>query len=280
MAVRSAVTRLAPARLGLLLLALGAAIALGCSGGGPSTGGADVTGASSEATGAALEGSITVSAASSLTEAFTQIGEDFAVAEPGVDVVFSFQSSSSLASQIVEGAPADVFASADEATMADLVEADLLAGAPVVFARNELVIVTKPGNPEDVGQLGDLEDVGIVSLCGEDAPCGRYATQVLDAAGVSIPASAVTRGQNVTAALTAVAEGDAAAGIVYASDAGRAGESVESVAIPQAENVVARYPIGVLASTRADAVASAFVQFVLGEEGQAVLVGHGFLSAP
>jgi molybdate transport system substrate-binding protein len=226
------------------------------------------------------EGAITVAAAASLTDAFTRIAGDFAAANPGVEVTFTFDSSSALATQIAEGAPADVYASADDADMAALTDRGLIAGEPDLFARNEVVIVTKPGNPEGITGLGDLADAGVVSLCGEDVPCGRYAEQVLGAAGVSIPERRVTRGQNVTATLTAVTEGDAVAGIVYSSDAVRAGDTVEAVPIPPGQNVIARYPIGVVATTGSAAAAEAFVAHVTGPEGRRVLEEFGFLPAP
>jgi molybdate transport system substrate-binding protein len=233
--------------------------------------------ASSTTADSELEGAITVSGATSLTDALTQIGDDFSAANPGVEVTFNFDSSWTLATQILEGAPADVFASADEANMTKLTDESLIAGEPEVFARNELVIVTKPGNPEGIADLADLADMGVISLCGEDVPCGRYALEALDDAGVTIPESSVTRGQNVGATLTAVAEGDAVAGIVYVTDARAAGDAVEAVAIPAAVNVVATYPIGVLEASGDAAVADAFVAYVLSDEGQAVLEELGFL---
>jgi molybdate transport system substrate-binding protein len=223
---------------------------------------------------------ITVAAATSLTGAFTEIGDGFAADHPDVDVTFTFDSSSALGTQIIEGAPADVYASADDVTMARLSDEDLVAGTPEIFARNELVIVTAPGNPDGVETLADLAGAGVISLCGEDVPCGTYAAEALDRAGVTIDESSITRGQNATATLTAVSEGDADAGIVYATDAGAAGDAVEAVAIPEDLNPIATYPIAVLeASDRTDA-AETFVAYVLSDEGQAVLAEHGFLPAP
>jgi molybdate transport system substrate-binding protein len=230
-----------------------------------------------ERSSSALGGTITVSAAASLADAFTELGEDFEAANVDVDVELTFDSSSALADQLLEGARADVFASADEAAMSRLTDEGLIAGDAQVFARNLLAIVTRAGNPEGVADLADLADVGVVALCGEDAPCGRYATDVLDRAGVSIPESSVTRGQNAQATLTAVSEGDALAGIVYVTDAEAAGDTVETVDIPADVNTVAVYPIGVLAGSERDAAARAFVQLVLGDRGQAVLEEHGFL---
>ncbi len=226
-----------------------------------------------------LVGGITVSAASSLTGSFTRIGKDFMAVNPDVEVSFNFDSSSILATQILEGAPVDVFASADESNVTRLTDEDLIAGVPEVFARNELVIVTQPGNAPGISQLGDLADAGIVSLCNEQAPCGSYTELLLDEAGVGIPEDNVTRGQNVASTLAAVRDGDAVAGIVYRSDAERAGDAVTAVAIPTGQNVTAAYPIAVLADAEDVAVAEAFRDYVLSEDGQAVLEEFGFLPA-
>lgn len=226
---------------------------------------------------AAGSGEITVAAAASLTDAFTEIGAAFEDAHPDATVTFTFDSSGTLAEQILGGAPVDVFASADEETMEELTAEDLVAGEPTTFARNQLAIVTRPGNPEGIETLADLADVGVVALCSEEAPCGRFAGEVLAGAGVEIPESRVTRGQNVKATLTAVAEGDAIAGIVYVSDAEAAGDAVEAVAIPDGQNAVATYPIGVLADADPAALAEAFTAYVAGDEGRAVLAEHGFL---
>lgn len=224
-----------------------------------------------------LEGTITVSAATSLTEVFTEMAAEFSAANPDVDVEFNFDSSSTLSTQIIEGAPADLYASADEANMVKLTDADLVAGQPAVFAENELVIVTKPGNPTGIDELADLATAGVISLCGEEVPCGKYATQVLEKAGVTISEANVTRGQNVGATLSAVTEGDAVAAIVYVTDAHSAGDRVEAVSIPAAVNVTATYPIGLLASSKKSDVAEAFMAYVLSDEGQAVLSRYGFL---
>lgn len=234
-------------------------------------------GGSSTTAGSDLEGTITVSAATSLTDAFTEIADDFTAANPDVEVTFNFESSTTLSTQILEGAPADVYASADEANMALLTAGDLVSHGPEVFTRNELVIVTKPGNPEGISTVADLADAGVISLCGEDVPCGKYAQEVLDNAGVTIPESSVTRGQNVGATLTAVAEGDAVAGIVYVTDAASAGDAVEAISIPADINAIAVYPIGVIETSENSTVAEAFMSYVLGEEGQAILADHGFL---
>lgn len=222
--------------------------------------------------------SITVSAAASLTEAFTTIKDDFVAAHPGAEVALNFGSSGQLATQIVEGAPADVAAFADEVPMDELVEADLIDGDPVIFARNQLVIVTEPGNPEGIASLEDLASAGTVSLCVDTAPCGKFADQLLADAGVSVPAASITRGQDVKATLAAVTEGDAVAAVVYVTDARAAGDRVATVEIPEADNLVANYPIAVVAGGEHTEVARAFMEEVLGPDGQKVLADAGFLA--
>src|SRR6478672_3783767 len=240
------------------LLAGVALVGCGSSGGSSAEATSTTTKAAPEVTGA-----ITVSAASSLTEAFGRIGKDFQAANPGATVTFNFGSSGTLATQIQQGAPADVFASADPTNMDTLAQAGLVDDRALVFARNKLVIVTKPGNPKHVKTLADLATVGVVSLCGETVPCGKYAAQILTTAGVSIPADRITRGQDVKATLAAVTNGDADAAIVYVTDAKSAGSAVTAVTIPDAQNAIAAYPIGVLQQSTNAAAAKAFQQYVV-----------------
>lgn len=263
-------------RTGMVALVLVAGLALvGCgSSSGSSSGSKSST---TTTTTAKATGSITVSAAASLTEAFGTIGKDFSSANPGATVTFNFGSSGTLATQIQQGAPADAFASADPANIDTLQQANLVDGRATVFANNKLVIVTKPGNPKNVKSLADLATVGIVSLCGETVPCGKYADQALSAAGVTIPADKITRGVDVKATLAAVTTGDADAAIVYVTDAKTAGSAVASVAIPDAQNVIATYPIAVLKASGNPATTQAFVQYVVGPKGQATLKSYGFL---
>lgn len=226
---------------------------------------------------AALSGTLTVSAAASLSDAFTEIGAGFRATHPGVDLSFNFDSSTALVRQIVDGAPADVFASADETNATALVAAGRVVGRPELFAGNELVIVTKPGNPARVTGLADLTRSGVVSLCGAEVPCGRLAAQALDRAGVTLAVDQVTRGQNVKATLTAVTEGDADAGLVYATDARAAGDRVAAVPLPADQRAATAYPIVVIdgpVATRA--VAEAFTAHVRSPAGQDVLGRHGF----
>jgi molybdate transport system substrate-binding protein len=222
-----------------------------------------------------LTGTITVSAAASLTAPFTTMGDDFEAANAGVDVTFNFDSSSTLATQIQDGAPADGFASADEANMTRLTDANLIAGNPQGFARNRLTIVVKKGNPRNVQTLADLATAGTISLCGREVPCGKYADQILHAANVTVPTDQITRGQSVNATLSAVADGDADAGIVYVTDA--TGDNVEAVPIPDTQNATATYSIGAIAVSANRATMEAFIAYVLSATGQSTLQSAGFL---
>jgi molybdate transport system substrate-binding protein len=225
---------------------------------------------------ARVSGTIIVSAAASLTGAFGTIRDDFVTANPGANVTINFGSSGQLEAQIEGGAPADVAAFADEATMTKLADQSLLVGSSRIFATNRLVIVTKPGNPKHIETLADLAGAGTISLCADTAPCGRYADQILTTAAVAIPASNVTRGQDVKTTLAAVTDGDADAAIVYVTDAQAVGSKVASVEIPTAQNAVARYPIAVIEATGNGALAQAFMDYVLGPEAQRVLRDAGF----
>jgi molybdate transport system substrate-binding protein len=221
-------------------------------------------------------GEVTVSAAASLTGVFTAIGDEFTGENPDAEVSFNFGSSGQLATQIQEGAPADVVAVADTAPM-DLLDGEgLLAAPPEVFATNRLVLVTPPGNPAGIESVADLVGAGTVSLCAGTAPCGKFAAQLLAGAGVTLDESTVTRGQDVTATLAAVTQGDADAAIVYVTDAVAAGAAVDVVRVPEADEIVATYPIAVVAEAGAPEVAQAFVEFVLGPTGQELLGAAGF----
>jgi molybdate transport system substrate-binding protein len=227
---------------------------------------------------AKVTGTITVSAAASLNQAFTQIGKDFQAANPGTTVKFNFDASSALATQITSGAPADVFASADTTNMDKLSSANLVSGSPQNFARNQLEIATKPGNPKNVKGLSDLASVGVVALCAEEVPCGKYAAQVLSQAHVTIPESSITRGQNATATLGMVSQGDANAAIVYVTDVKGAGNAVTGVTIPADQNAIATYPIAALKNASNAATATAFVNYVLSSAGQNTLRSFGFMA--
>jgi molybdate transport system substrate-binding protein len=225
-------------------------------------------------------GSITVSAAASLTEAFTKMGTDFQKANRGTTITFNFGASSALVTQIQGGAPSDVFASADGTNMQKLVTGGQVTAEPTVFASNLLTIVVKPGNPKSVKSITDLPNLDTVSLCGETVPCGRYADQILTQADVTIPEDKITRGADVKATLSAVATGDADAAIVYVTDAKSAGNSVATVPIPTWQNAYAIYPIAPIAATTNLSLANAWIQFTVSPAGQKTLQSYGFLPPP
>ncbi len=225
--------------------------------------------------GSELSGSVSIYAAASLRTAFDRIAEEFEAENPGVDILpLVYDGSSTLARQIVEGAPADVFASADEKNMATVADAGLVAGSAELFASNTLVIVVPAGNPGGVTSLEDLADPGLsVVLCAPEVPCGAASATLLSQAGVTV--QPVSAEQNVSAVLTKVAAGEADAGLVYRTDVvGR--EDIESIVPAGAEDVVNRYPIAALTGASNPDAASAFVEFVLGERGQAILADLRF----
>lgn len=250
--------------------------------------GGDSGGSSSSSTDAAeVSGELTVYAAASLKSAFDELSVAFAEQHP--DVTFAptvYDGSSTLVTQLTGGAPADVFASADEPTMDDAVAAELTADDPVLFATNELVIAVEQGNPLGIESLEDLAggsagaggtdgaDAPITVMCADEVPCGNAARTLMDAAGIELtPAS---EEQNVSAALSKVVNGEADAGLVYRTDVATADGEVEAVTIDGAAENPNRYPITVLQDADAPDAAQAFVDFVLSEEGQQVLEDFGF----
>lgn len=263
-------TPVRPARPARRVLAAAAALLL--AGGLAACGGSDDSGDSGSA-GSPKQVTLTVFAAASLTSSFTELGQRFEKANPGVTVRFSFGGSSDLVEQIASGAPADVFASADQKNM-DKVGAD--ATDPEDFATNTLEIAVPPDNPARIADLSDLARTGVkVVLCAPEVPCGAAAEKVEKAAGVSI--TPVSEEQSVTDVLGKVTSGEADAGLVYVTDVKGAGDAVEGVPFPESADAVNTYPISVLsgAGDRAT-VAQAFVAFVLGAEGQEVLADAGF----
>ena len=221
-----------------------------------------------------LSGSILVSAAASLNSSFTQISKAFMEQHPKAKITLNFGSSGQIATQIEQGAPADIAAFADTAPMYALEEAQLVLAPSKVFARNSLAIVTKANNPRNIKSLADLATVGTISLCVQTAPCGKFAAQSLTTAGVSIAESNITRGADAQATLRAVTEGDAEAGIVYATDA----RPDASVAIEQRYNINNEYPIAVTRSSSQRLLGAAFMEFVLSAAGQSILSRAGFLA--
>jgi molybdate transport system substrate-binding protein len=218
---------------------------------------------------------LTVFAASSLTDAFSELGDAFMAAHPDETVTFNFASSSQLVVQINEGAPADVFAAADPRTMATLTKTGNAGNEPVTFATNSLEIVVGPGNPSGIGGIGDLVDPAlIVVTCAPEVPCGTYASEVFDRAGVDVTPKSYE--ENVKAVVTKVALGEADAGIAYRTDVLAAADRVDGVSIPDDVNVVAAYPIVVTAAADPSEAAQTFVDFVLSAPGQQILATYGF----
>jgi molybdate transport system substrate-binding protein len=225
--------------------------------------------------GSTVSGEITVFAAASLTGSFTAIGEAFRKANPDAKVTFSFAASSALVQQINEGAPADVYASADQANMKKLTDAANSTDEPEVFATNELEIITGPGNPKGIAEVADLANPDlIVVTCGPDVPIGKYSAEVFTKAGVTVTPKSYEA--DVKAVVNKVTLGEADAGIVFATDVEAAGDKATGVEIPDDLNVIATYPIAVTKAVKNADVADAFVAFVLGDEGQAILADAGF----
>ena len=226
---------------------------------------------------------VTVFAAASLTDAFTVIAEEFHAANPSRTVKLSFAGSQSLRTQISHGAPAHVFASANENHIESL-RSSGLAGEPAVFAHNELVIAVPAGNPAGIHSLEDLPKAKRLVLAGDAVPAGAYAAQVLQnadshyGAGFAkrVAARVVSREMHVRQTLQKVVLGEADACIVYATDAAAAGDAVETIVIPTELNVRAAYPIVTVGAGADSEAARAFVAFVQSDVGQAALAKHGF----
>jgi molybdate transport system substrate-binding protein len=224
---------------------------------------------------ASTTGDIVVFAASSLTGAFKEIGDAFTAANPATTVTFNFAASSDLVTQIDQGAPADVFASADKKNMTKLTDKSEIAGEPTVFATNLLQILVGAGNPKGITGVADLaqQDL-IVVTCDPGVPCGKYATQLFTNAGVTVTPKSLE--QNVKSVVTKVTSGEADAGIVYITDVLAAGDKAAGVDIPADVNVKAEYPIGVTATAPNATGAKAFTDFVSSPDGQKILASFGF----
>jgi molybdate transport system substrate-binding protein len=236
--------------------------------------GSDSEGATSDETSAAPT-TLTVFAAASLKGTFTEIGNQFEAENNGVTVKYNFAGSSDLVAQIQQGAPADVFASADTKNMDKATADDLIAGEPTNFATNTLEIATPPHNPAEIDSLDDLAGSGIkVVLCAPEVPCGAAAIGVEKAAGVDI--KPVSEEQSVTDVLGKLISGEADAGLVYVTDVKAAGDKVTGVKFPESSDVVNTYPIAALTGSSHLEVAKAFAAYVAGAKGQAILAAAGF----
>jgi len=262
--------RLRPASLAFVVLI---GVAVGSIG---AACGSDAAESPSSGPTAGVAGAITVFAAASLTAAFTEIGDAFMVEHPEATVTFNFAASSELVTQIGEGAPADVFASADLSNMAKLTDAANNASEPVVFATNLAQIIVAAGNPLGIADVADLgNDDLIVVLCAPEVPCGRYAAAIFENAGVTVVPKSLE--ENVRSVVTKVTLGEADAGIVYATDVTAAGGAASGIDIAADVNVVSEYPIAVTKDASNAEGARAFIDFVNGEQSQQILAAYGFL---
>jgi molybdate transport system substrate-binding protein len=227
------------------------------------------------ATADSLTGTVSVFAAASLTETFAALATAFEAQHPDVTVTVNFGGSSALATQIVQGAPADVFAAASGTTMKTVTDAQLVSGSPTTFVTNTLEIAVPAGNPGKVTGLSDFANPALsIALCAVEVPCGAATKTVLDKAGVA--ASVDTYEQDVKSVLTKIELGEVDAGLVYKTDVLAAGSQVVGIDFPEASAAVGKYPIALLsASTNKDA-AQAFIDYVLSPAGMKVLTDAGF----
>ena len=219
-----------------------------------------------------LSGSITVFAAASLTKTFGALKTKFEAAHPGVTVTTSFAGSADLVAQIIAGAPADVFASADVKNMAKV---STLVGTPVNFATNMLEIAVPPGNPAKIASFADLARPGVKTVvCAPAVPCGAAAVAIEASTGVKL--TPVSEENAVTDVLGKVSSAEADAGLVYVTDVKGAGSRVTGIPFPQSSTAVNTYPIVTIAAGKNLTLAKAFVEYVTGSVGRTVLAAAGF----
>ncbi|MCP2048216.1 UNVERIFIED_ORG: molybdate transport system substrate-binding protein [Paenarthrobacter nicotinovorans] len=222
-----------------------------------------------------LSGEITVFAAASLKTTFTQLAKDFEAANPGAKVKLSFAGSSDLVTQITQGAPADVFASADTKNMTKLADAKLVDGTATNFATNVLEIAVPPSNPASISSFADLAKPGVkVVTCASQVPCGAAADAVEKASGVAL--TPVSEESSVTDVLGKVTSGEADAGLVYVTDVKGAGDKVKGIPFAESDKAVNTYPIATVGSSKNKELAAAFVAAVTSDKGRKVLGDAGF----
>jgi molybdate transport system substrate-binding protein len=255
-----------------------ALVASGCASSSKSGSSTTTTSAPTATTtsGSALTGKLNVYAAASLTEAFNDLKSSLATSHPDLSLTMNYAGSQALVQQIEQGAPADVFASADKKNMDKLVAKGLVE-TPKTFAHNKLEIAVAPGNPKHITGLADLEKPGVtLVLADPSVPAGNYARQAFQKAGLPAPKPASNE-LDVKSAITKVTTGDADATVVYVTDVTAAGNKVEGVAIPDNQNVIATYPIAALKASKNLQAAEAYVDEVVSGSGQQALQGRGFL---
>jgi len=261
-----------------VVLALVGLLAAGCSSSASSPAAAPASTAAAGGSASAAQkvtGTVVVFAATSLTKAFDKIGDQFEAANPGVTVKFNYNGSSSLATSINQGAPADVFASAAPSNMKTVTDAGEASGTPKDFATNSGEIMVEKGNPKHIKSVSDLANSAIKTVvCAPEVPCGQVATAIFKNAGVTV--KPVSQETNVGGVVTKVTLGEADAGIVYVTDVKANEAKATGVTIPASQNDVTSYPIAQLKSAPNAAGAAAFISYVLGPQGQAVLASFGF----
>ena len=253
-------------------LAASALLLSACGGGGTQAPAASPA-ATDTAASQDLSGDVTVFAAASLNKAFSDIADELATTHPGITVTFSFEGSSTLVDQMAEGAPADVFASADEENMTRATEENLVGDAKE-FATNVLTLIVPAGNPGEITGLNDSLTGKRLVVCAPGVPCGN-ATETL-AKNLGVTLQPVSEEQKVTDVRGKVEAGEADAGLVYTTDAKAAGDKVEVIDVDGADEVVNRYPIAMTTKGADNAAAQAFIDLVLSERGQKILADYGF----
>ena len=263
-------------RTAATLIALAPAVGLllaGCASS-SAAGGASRESSASGPSSAPVSGTVNVFAAASLKDAFTTLGQQFEAAHPGVKVVFNFGPSSGLATQITQGAPADVFASASTKNMDQVVTAGA-AASPTSFASNVMEIAVPAKNPAAITALSDLAKAGVkVAMCQSAVPCGVTAAKVFTNAKLTV--TPVTQEVDVKAVLTKVALGEVDAGVVYVTDVRAAGAKVKGIEISTDVNASTKYPIATLTKAPNKGTSQAFTDYVLSAEAASVLTADGF----
>jgi molybdate transport system substrate-binding protein len=253
--------------------ALTAALA-GCASGTPAAAGSSPAAAGASTT-PALTGAVTVFAAASLKSTFTQLASDFEAKNPGTKITLNFAGSSDLVTQISQGAPADIFASADTKNMAKLTDAKLIDGAPVNFATNVLEIAVPPSNPASITSFAELAKPGVkVVVCAPQVPCGAATETVEKATRTTL--APVSEESSVPGVLGKVTSGEADAGLVYVTDVKTAGDKVKGIPFPESGRAVNTYPVATVGTSQNKELAAAFVATVTGSEGRKVLNDAGF----
>lgn len=262
----------------VVLGTVGAMLSLGlaaCAPAGDNAPGASQTPAPAATAPAELAGTLNIYAAASLTATFTELATQFEAANPNVNVSLSFDGSSTLVTQIQEGAPADVFASADQANMTKLSDAQLIQGSPVDFASNFLTLVVPPGNPAHIKTFADAAEPGVkLVICAPQVPCGAASQSDAKTAGLTL--APVSEELNVTSVLGKVTSGEADAGLVYVTDAKTAGATVESIPLDLAKPTINLYPIAAVKTSKVPGLAQEFIDLAAGAKGQKVLSDAGF----